>query len=338
MTDENSACARTEARPTRPARGGSPHARRPAFTLIELLVVVAIIGVLVAMLLPAVQAAREAARRTQCQNHMKQLALAFLHFENAKTVFPLAYTNPAISTNNWAPFVLPYLEEENLVAGYDLKTNWWIEPNRTIAAQPLPMLQCPSTLDQNRIQDKSESTPPNKTGSCGDFFTPAGVHPDINLVLTHGEFSSTADLRGAICWYQADNPTNRMSAITDGTAHTILLGECAGREDVYRGRRKYPVAYSGPVPIRARGGAWATSDNAYQIGQRAPWKPAFGTIPGQVSINNSNEWGHCFYSFHEGANFAFVDGSVHFLAEDIDLYTLAVLVTRAGNEQAENGH
>lgn len=89
------------------------------------------------------------------------------------------------------------------------------------------------------------------------------------------------------------------------------MGECAGREDVWRRNFKYPVKYTGSPRVRARGGAWATTDNAYEIGQTKAWDAAFGPIPGQIGINNSNERGHCFYSFHPpGANFAFADGSV----------------------------
>ena len=85
--------------------------------------------------------------------------------------------------------------------------------------------------------------------------------------------------------------------------------------------------------MRARGGAWATTDNAFEIGQRKAWHASFDPIPGPLGINNSNEWGHCFYSFHDGgANFAFADGSVQFFSESIDLHVLATLVTRAGNE------
>ncbi len=310
--------------------------RSRAFTLVELLVVIAIIGTLVAMLLPAVQAARESARRSDCVNRLKQLALAFSNYENVKKEFPLSYAGPEQGKNNWAPYVLPFLEEQNLITGYDLKKDWWVEPNRSIVANHLPIVVCPSSPEPFRMQDKPETTPPNKTGACGDYFAPAGVHLDINLVLTDAQFDSEADLRGAIHWYETTNKRNRAADVTDGLAKTIMLGECAGREDVYRGRVKYPVQYTGAVPVRARGGAWATTDNPYAIGQRKPWKTAFGTIPGPVAINNSNEWGHCFYSFHDGgANFAYADASVRFLAEEIDLYALALMTTRAGNEIAD---
>jgi prepilin-type processing-associated H-X9-DG protein len=85
--------------------------------------------------------------------------------------------------------------------------------------------------------------------------------------------------------------------------------------------------------IRARGGAWATTDNAYEIGQRNAWDAAFGPIPGVVAINNSNEWGHCFYSFHPGgANFLFADGSVRYASESMSVKLLANQVTRHGYE------
>ena len=91
------------------------------------------------------------------------------------------------------------------------------------------IVQCPSTPDQNRIQDKPETTPPNKTGTCGDYFAVAGVHTDINLALPLGQqFPASANLTGVICWYASNNTSNKFSHVTDGTSMTIMLGECAG--------------------------------------------------------------------------------------------------------------
>ena len=309
-----------------------------AFTLVELLVVIAIIGVLVALLLPAIQAAREAARRAQCTSNLKQVGLAFLNHEAAKKQFPLpTYAPVAPATtpgiNNWAPHVLAYLEQGNVVARYDLDIDWWREPNRTIVQTPMQILLCPSTPEQVRLQDKPETSPPNKTGVCGDYVVPTGVHRDINNVLaTNEQFPTEADLQGAIAVKSDVNASNMIKAITDGTSNTIMLGECAGREDVWRGREFFPLDYTGTPRMRARGGAWATTDNPYDIGQRKAWHTSFDPIPGTVAINNSNEWGHCFYSFHNGANFVFADGSVRFMNEDMNLRTLADLTTRANSE------
>lgn len=317
---------------------------RSGFTLVELLVVIAIIGVLVALLLPAIQAARESARRSSCTNNLKQLGLGLSNFASAKKEFPLAFTNPNGNTtqNNWLPFVFPYLEEQNTVLGYDLTRNWWVEPNRTIAQRQLALIQCPSTPIPDRIQDKPETTPPNKTGACGDYFAPSGVNIAINTELTAGtKFLATADLRGAMCWWTAKNQRNPLRAITDGLSNTILVAECAGREDVWRAGQRYPVSYTGNT-VRARGGAWATTDNPYDIGQRIVWNSTGGTpmppITGTLQINNSNEWGHCFYAFHgSGANFCMADGSAQYIDAGIELYLLAALVTRAGEELVDAG-
>jgi len=311
--------------------------RRPlGFTLVELLVVIAIIGILVALLLPAVQAARESARRTQCANNMKQLGLAFHNFEGARSELPLGYTVPAVhgAQNNWMPFILPYVEQTAIGDNYNFKVDWWRDPNRPLVANHLAVMKCASTPDPKRMQDKPETTPPNKTGASGDYFVTAGVHLNINQVLPATQQVNTAsDLRGVICWYTATNTQNRLADVIDGTSNTIMLGECAGREDVYRGRTKTPVNFTSTPKVRARGGAWATTDNAYEIGNRVAFDAAFGPIPGPLSINNSNEWGHCFYSFHPaGANFVYADGSVRHHARTINLYVLAGLVTRAGGE------
>ncbi len=326
---------------------------RFAFTLVELLVVIAIIGTLIGLLLPAVQGAREAARASQCASNMRQVALAFLNYESATRQLPLGYTNPNGSTkfHSWAPFVLPFIEESSLVAQYTFTTEWWKSPNREIVAKQLAIVQCPSTPTYNRMQDKPETTPPNKTGACSDYCVPAGVHPkDANVFLSASE-QVVGDTRGAICWWSDGskatlaglsntgpaNTRNQLKLISDGTSKTILVGENAGREDVYRGRIKYDVDYAGTgstgKKTRARGGAWATTDNPGMIGSILPWDSSLGNIPTPPAINGSNEWGHAFYAFHPaGANVALADGSVRLLSDDTPLRLLCDLITRAGAE------
>lgn len=311
--------------------------RRPAFTLIELLVVIAIISLLMALLLPAIQKVRAAADKMICGSNMRQLVIALHHYHNDHNKFPLGYTDPTSSEawHNWMAYTLPYVEGQNLAKDYNTSFPWWVGTNRDIVIKRIKLVQCPSTPNPERIQDKPETTPPNKTGSCGDYFAVAGVNVEINNSLpSTQQFNINTDLRGVLCWFDASlNKVNRIADVRDGTANTFMIGECAGREDVYRGRMFYPVNFTSSPRVRARGGAWATTDNAYMIGSRKAWDVAFGPIPGEMKINNSNEWGHCFYSFHPtGANFAFADGSVRFFGESTSLWTLAALSTRAGGE------
>ena len=335
-------------------RWPSRRPNRNGFTLIELLVVIAIIAVLVALLLPAVQQSRAAARRTQCKNNLRQLALACLNFESSETVLPITYTSTVttpqpIGQMSWAPLVLPYLEQDTLLnqgTGWDRTANWWDSTNsnpgmyfgqavanRMIANAYLSVMNCPSTPGPPRFEDKPNA-PETKKGACGDYFTPTGVHLDINNSLPPAQaFSANANLHGVIAPYTSSNAMNRMADVIDGTSNTIMLGECAGREDVWRRGVKTPLNYT--ANFRARGGAWATNDNVYDIGRRTTnyYGPGTTVIPGRVGINNSNEYGHCFYSFHDGgANFAYADGSVRYLSESMDLKLLAVMVTRAGDE------
>jgi prepilin-type N-terminal cleavage/methylation domain-containing protein len=196
------------------------HSRRRAFTLVELLVVIAIIGILVALLLPAVQAAREAARRTQCQNNLKQMGLAMHNHHDTFKKFPsggLNWSSPRTFTATgtpaghatqawgWAYQILPFIEQPSL----------WKEPNdATVASTPVPGYNCPS-LRGPTLFSYSQSTP-------------SGFRAMMDYVGNGGSAgiwdptSSTNTLDGPLC------PSGKavgLNVITDGTSNTIMTGE-----------------------------------------------------------------------------------------------------------------
>ena len=316
---------------------------RRAFTLIELLVVIAIIVTLMAILLPAVQKVRSAAQRATCSNNLKQIGLAIHNYHLNRDQLPYS-KRTSQPQRSWVPDLLPFLEQAAVVSdvNYNQNENWWRSttyagvpiPNSATVQMHLKVLMCPSNPNPERVQNKTEVAPEqNKIGACGDYFIPEGVHKAINGELTAAEqFAATADLRGMLRPYPEKST---FDSCKDGTSNTIMVGECAGREDVWRGRVMTPAAAdkANPNCARARGGAWATNDNPYEIGQRTEWCSGTNTIPGTMKINNSNEWGHLFYSFHQGgAVFCFGDGSVRYLGEETPLWNLAALTTRSGRE------
>ena len=322
-----------------------------AFTLIELLVVIAIIAILIGLLLPAVQKVREAAARMSCQNNLKQLALAAHNYESSYGFFP-ASKRTTRPQRSWAPDLLPYLEQANAVSGayYNLDENWWRTvgevapnigntiPNGTTAQTYFKVFNCPSAPNQPRLQNKFENPPEqNKVGSTTDYFAVEGVNANIADDLGA---TPTGDLRGVM--RIVTEGQTKIPGIGDGTSNTILFAECAGREDVYRAGKLFATAQTNPSQpnvARARGGAWATNDNPYEIGQRIQWPGAQGTLPTTVPmrINGSNEWGFLFYGFHAGgANVVMADGSVRMLRESTPLATLVALSTRNGGEVVVN--
>jgi prepilin-type N-terminal cleavage/methylation domain-containing protein len=280
--------------------------RRWAFTLVELLMVVAIIGILMALLLPAIQAARESARRATCQNNLKQIALAAHSYESSVKHLPFSKRVESDgAARSWAPDLLKYLERENLVsdANYDLNQDWWrtfssyipdpaspdpanpnfipdpngsAVPNGITVQKFIRVFMCPSSPVQERTQFKNDADVGHKIGACGDYFAPEGVHSRIlselpaklplgaavpgflpgttsasNVVLSGvlqpygaGALPSwtttiAGDPRVQLVASRVKYPT--LSGVTDGTSNTILFGECAGREDVWRGRQMVPA-------------------------------------------------------------------------------------------------
>ena len=341
--------------------------RERGFTLIELLVVISIVVVIMSLLLPAVQRAREASARVSCQNNLKQLVLAVHSHESAHQVLPASQKQAP--GRSWAPDILKYLDAGNLMSdvNYDLSQNWWVTkdsggkmvPNGYTVQKYIPTFLCPATPIQERIEYKQDTAAGDKIGACGDYFAPEGVHSDIlrefPTILPTGAplmvFGTSTVLPGVL--EPDDRPytvlpashdlatfpykalQNRLVGIKDGTSNTIMFGECAGREDVWRGRVMLPMNTDKTSAncARARGGAWATNDNPYVIGRRLNWCSSTATIPGAMKINSSNEWGFLYYSFHDGgAQFGFADGSVRFVSDKVALWVLASLTTRTGGE------
>jgi prepilin-type N-terminal cleavage/methylation domain-containing protein/prepilin-type processing-associated H-X9-DG protein len=309
-------------------------ARRRAFTLIELLVVIAIIAVLIGLLLPAVQKVREAANRMSCANNLKQIGLALHHYHGDHGTFPPGAVGPFAALPQFAglkhhglgTYLLPYLEQQALASRYRWDVSWFDPPNQPVVNTPLRIWQCPSAR-ANRIMDGSlpTVTPPpielfNGTAACGDYagmgVIDAGL-ADRGLIDPPG---GPRDERGHFEGAFPVNHTRRVADFLDGTSHTILMAECAGRPQLWRGRRQVPNLWLG-------GGAWASRNLLFGRGATPDGTAFFG--PCAVNCTNDRE----VYSFHPGgANVGFADGAVRFLRADLGIRVFARLVTRAGGE------
>jgi prepilin-type N-terminal cleavage/methylation domain-containing protein/prepilin-type processing-associated H-X9-DG protein len=302
---------------------------RSAFTLVELLVTIAIIGVLVALLLPAVQAAREAARRTQCVNNLKQIGLACHQHHDTYGVFPPGWVQAPATVpqgqiiqggHGTFPFLLPYLEQKALADIYRWDRGSQRLENQPVATTQLKILQCPSAEPDRwvtAVEDPGNYSYGGR-GACGDY---GGVR-DIDARLVElGLVDRPANYEGVLtASYLTANYLTRLADITDGASQTILVTEHAGRPKLWRARRPVPGTYA----IVA---AWVGGTLTFCQGST----PDGITKPGPCAINCTND--REVYSFHPGgASAVFADGSVHFLNAGIDIRIFAGLVTRAGGE------
>jgi prepilin-type N-terminal cleavage/methylation domain-containing protein len=205
--------------------------RAAAFTLVELLVVIAIIGVLVALLLPAVQAARESARRTQCMNNMKQLVTAMMVYHDAYHVFPPAHSgwnaDGAIDyQHSWMTLILPFVEEQALYDLYDFSLRWNQGNNaRNVTrseAGNLAVQLCPSSEHLDLGQGDYAGI-----NGCGSYNQNGVTIPDGYLT---GECYNEGLLPATGPFYPDNHPFAIKDCI-DGTNYTLMLGEDAGRID-----------------------------------------------------------------------------------------------------------
>src|SRR5215212_1356101 len=202
------------------------------FTLIELLVVISIIGVLVGLLLPAVQAAREAARRSQCSNNLKQLALAVQGYADVHGVFPLgSFKQPPPvdhcgGSHEHGAFIalLPFLEQRPLFDAFNANVHFETSPNSTVMGAGLSVLWCPSDPSVARPNSEAFGWPIRFTSYMGNSGTWNSPPPNRGPNCTVQSFSRLlGQANGAIFYYSATS----IASITDGTSRTILFGEHA---------------------------------------------------------------------------------------------------------------
>lgn len=308
---------------------------RSGLTVVELLVVIGIIGILTALLLPAVQAAREAARRMECSSRLRNLGLALHNYHGVHSMFPPGAIGPlgpllpkyaGLKHHALGTYLLPYLEQQALASEYRWDVSWFDPPNQPAVNVHLSVWQCPSASSDRTMNGAlpTISPPPQEpfsgTAACGDYAPLSSVDSGLVINGLIDTPSGPLDERGNHEGVFPANGARSLAQICDGTSQTVLIAECAGRPRLWRGHKAVPNVW-------LTGGPWASRNALWCRGASRDGAGFFG--PCAINCTNDRE----VYSFHpKGANAVFADGSVHFLLADIDIRVFARLVTRAGGE------
>ncbi|MGL4513037.1 MAG: DUF1559 domain-containing protein [Lacipirellulaceae bacterium] len=331
-------------------RRSTPVAPLRAFTLVELLVVIAIIGILVALLLPAVQAAREAARRNACSNNVKQLSLAVMNYESVRGSLPPSVTIvPGVTTNNagWGIHgrVLPFLEEGSLYSQVKLDVAW--DTQQAINGLKIPVFACPSDDEAFRVRDPGGGKVLLYPTTYGFNFGTWFVYDPATRRGGDGPFYPDSNLK--------------LARITDGTSQTLLLAEVKAWQHY---RRNAPPSATG-APNTAEEAAQRVPTSAeYKDTGHTEWPDGRVHHTGFTTtmtpntrvpvVKDGQPLDHDFNSWQEGrssggpdvtyamitsrsthaggVNSARLDGSVHFVGDGIALAAWRALGTRGNGD------
>lgn len=306
------------------------------FTLVELLVVIAIIGILIGMLLPAVQQVREAARRTQCSNQLRQISLAMLSYETAHQRFPSGeFWHPTYEDNgawigwsrwNWTVKILPFMEQENLYDTGNHRLPGFHMDNEVLMDTTPPGFICPSNPHANVTHRENEASNQASGGpeiaecdyaaNTGDHFGGGsfgvGADPADGVWAAFANTWEKRPVRGVISRF---GWAANMAEISDGASNTFLIGECIG-------------AFS----VNQNFGSQSWALTSYPMN----WQNEHFKDPSNWATLANPQWGTglAFRSLHTGGivQFGLCDGSVQSLSENMSQDTYMALSSRIGGE------
>lgn len=285
----------------------SPHpasnSSRRGFTLIELLVAISIIGILIALALPAVQQAREAARRTQCKNHLHQMGVALHTFAEQRHSLPAGVDFEQARNHAWSTRILPFLDQSLLYERYDWNRPWDDATvgssgfsNKQVGESSLPVFVCPSSPQPRRGGiDYGGCYGTTLTGLPIGFAAGEGWEAGAFVAIHSGEAGSR------------EAPT-ALAEFLDGTSQTFLVVECAGRT--------------------SPGGYWINGTNCV---------PIESPINADSSTSEDGDSSTILSPHVDGGHALFADGHVSFLTESTDLQVLAHLSTRCQSDVISGG-
>jgi len=304
----------------------------PGFTLIELLVVVAIIGVLIALLLPAVQMARESARRATCTNNLKQIGLALTNYAEVHRTYPFGWNNHG---TGWTAMILPFIDQEPLYMSINFTEtgpggfgNWDTDgsPNQKACETVIPTFRCPSMalpehFDYNGIEAR---VPCSYRGNSGS----EAASDDASTVVIPGGKSLEDISQNGVFWACS---SVKPRDIVDGLSKTFLICEAPTDPDFTKDGQGMDYWYIGSPqadPCDCRGGNGGTEFTEFVgstiVGMNVRW--LLPDTHGTLMEMSHGSW------HPQGANFLMGDGSVQYLSENIDLGVYRAFSTRDGRE------